>query len=119
MTIKIKGTGITLTPEITEYLDKRLEAVQKFLPKDSETFIADVELGRTTKHHQTGDIFRAEITIHKGKETFRAVSEASDLFAAIDDLKNEITRELSSFKKKKLSLLRRGGQKIKRIIRRS
>lgn len=117
MTLNLKGTGITLTPEIRDYLDKRLQSVCKFLPEDGEGFMADVELGRTTNHHQTGEIFRAEINVYLGNKSFRAVSERPDLYSAIDDMKDEIGRELGSYKEKKLSLLRRSGQKIKKMLR--
>ena len=117
MKLNLKGTNITLTPEITDYLDKRLQSVRKFLPEEGKAFMADVELGRTTNHHQTGEIFRAEINIYMGNKSFRAVAEREDLYAAIDHMKDEITRELGSHKEKRLSLVRRSGQKIKNMIR--
>lgn len=117
MTIHLKGANLTITPEILHYLDKRLESVQKFLPKDGEAFVVSIELGKTTNRHQTGDIFRAEITVYIGKKSFRAVSERQDLYSAIDDMKDEITRELGSYKEKRISLIRRGGQKIKNLLR--
>ena len=116
MKINLKGTNIELTPSISEYLDKRLEGVEKFIPEE-KTYIADVELGKTTNHHQAGDIFRAEINIHIGSRSFRAVSEQQDLYSAIDDMKSEITRELGVDKDRKISFLRRGGQKLKNFIR--
>ncbi len=118
MTINLKGTGVQLTPEISNYLHKRLLGIEKFLPKEKDTFIVDVELGRTTNHHHTGDIFRAEINIHIGGKTFRAVSEWQDLHSAIDSMKDQIARELSSHKEKRQSLLRRSGQKVKNLLRR-
>ncbi|MSU55377.1 MAG: ribosome-associated translation inhibitor RaiA [Candidatus Taylorbacteria bacterium] len=117
MTINLKGTNISITSEISNYLNKRLEGIEKFLPTENQSFIADVELAKTTNHHKAGDIFRAEINIHIAGKSFRAVSEQEDLFRAIDDMKDEVARELSSNKKKKLSLIRKGGQKIKNIIR--
>lgn len=117
MKINLKSTNLAVTPEISDYLDKRLEAAEKFLPKDYGACMADVELGRTTRHHQTGDIFRAEVNILIGKKSFRAVSENQDLFSAIDAVKDEITRALGADKGKRISLLRRGGQKIKNALR--
>jgi len=118
MKINLKGTGVEVTPEITAYLYKRLEGIEKFLPDEGRALIADVELARTTRHHQTGDIFRAEINLLMGSRSFRAVAEEMDLHSAIDRMKDEITRELSSYKEKKISYLRRGGQKLKQLIRR-
>ena len=117
MIFNLKGTDVELTSQIREYLDKRLQSVEKFLPEGDGSFTADIELGRTTRHHQTGDVFRAEINVNLGKKMFRAVSEGSDLFKAIDDMRDEIVRELSSRKEKHISILRRGGQKIKNLLR--
>lgn len=118
MTINIKGTNMALSPEISTYLNKRLDGLEKFLPKEESDFITDVELGKSSNRHHTGDIFRAEINIHVGGKAFRAVSKGQDLYLAIDRMKDEIARELSSHKEKRLSLLRRSGQKIKNLIRR-
>lgn len=47
----------------------------------------------------------------------RAVSEMDELFASIDMAKDEMVRELESNKDKKISLVRRGGVKIKNLIK--
>src|SRR3989338_5921034 len=117
MKINIKGTNFKITPEVTNYLEKRIIGIEKFLPKDERAFVIDVELGKTTEHHHAGDIFKAEININFEGQTFRAVSIMPDLYSAIDDMKTEINRELGSFKEKKISLLRRGGQRIKNLLR--
>lgn len=117
MVLNLKGTDITVTPAITDYLNKRLDGIQKFLPSETDAFVANVELGKTTAHHQTGDVFRAEITLHMSGRSFRAVSERGDLYSAIDEMKDEITRELSSYKEKRLSLIRRSGARLKNFLR--
>lgn len=117
MKFNLKATNVTLNDDIRSYLEKRLQSLAKLIDIDDPAVIIDVELGRTTRHHQSGDIFFAEINIHKGKDTFRAVSDRSDLHSAIDDMHDEIARELASRKGKKLSLARRGGQVAKAILR--
>ena len=117
MTINIKGTGISVTPEISDYLHKRLEGIDKFLPQKDGGCMVDVELGRSTNHHHTGDVCRAEINVHIGGKIFRAVSEQQDLYSAIDEIKDALTRELASYKEKRLSLIRRSGLKLKNFIR--
>lgn len=115
MTTNLKGKNIELTADIRNYLDRRLDGIGKFVP-EGEAVVADVELARVTKH-QTGDVFLAEINIQVNGRIFNAKSERSELFEAIDNIKDEIIRELVSYKKKRLSLLKRGGQKIKNLIR--
>lgn len=117
MRTNIKATDLALTPDISEYLEKRLAAIEKFMAYASEPAIIDVEIGRTTRHHQSGDIYRAEINIHRGQRSFRAVQEAQDLHAAIDAAKDKMMEELRSSKEKRVSALRRGGQRVKSFIK--
>lgn len=117
MKFNLKATNVTLNDDIRSYLEKRLQSLAKLINIEDPAVIVDVELGRTTKHHQSGDIFFAEINIHHGKEAFRAVSNRPDLNSAIDDMHDEIARELASRKGKKLSLARRSGQVAKAILK--
>ncbi len=118
MKMNIKGTNVELTEDVRAYLDKRLTGLKKFLGEAGESGIAYVELGRTTQHHHTGNIFRAELTLESGGKSFRAVCEREDLRSAVDGMRDELFRELSSHKKKNISLLRRSGQRVKDFIRR-
>jgi ribosomal subunit interface protein len=76
-----------------------------------------VEIGKTTGHHKTGDLFKSEITLHIGGKVFRASAEKEDLYSAIDVVTEEVAEELRSFKNKRKSLIRRGASKIKSIIK--
>ena len=115
MNIMIKATNIELTPVIKEYVEKRMEAISKFLP-DSDTVVR-VEVGKTTNHHKHGDFFKAEIDIMLGGYKFFAVSVKEDLYAAIDDAKEEIVRELTHSKDKEEGLFRRGARSIKKLMK--
>ncbi|MDE1974932.1 MAG: ribosome-associated translation inhibitor RaiA [Patescibacteria group bacterium] len=116
MNINIKTSGITLTPAITEYANKRLTKLEKLLGGDP-SYMIDLELGKTSGHHQKGDIFRAEIHIvGKGKDLY-AAEEDSDLYAAIDAMKDEIVREVRASKGKRLSLVRRSGARVKAMVK--
>jgi ribosomal subunit interface protein len=114
----IKTTNIFLTPAITDYVDKRLLHLDKFIsPEDRETVMCYADIGKTTKHHKSGDVFKAEFTIHIGGKTLRAVSEKDDLYAAIDAVNDEMANEIKSFKNKRMSLIKRGRAKIKSILK--
>ena len=116
MNTKIKATGITLTPAISEYADKRLTKISKILGGDP-SFICDVELAKTTEHHRNGDIFRAEVHIvGKGKDIY-ASAEDQDLYAAIDAMRDEVIREIRASKGKRLSFIRSGGAQVKAMMR--
>jgi ribosomal subunit interface protein len=110
MSITIKTTLIELTPALSDYAEKRLGSITKYT---EGTPLIAVEIGKTTMHHRNGDIFRAEVNITTalGKQ-YRAVSEKTDLYEAIDDVRTEIIGELKAGKSKSQTLFRRGAQKI-------
>ena len=115
MNINITSRNIELTPTLRDYVEKRLGSISKFVHGEPSI---NVEIGKTTEHHKQGDIFQAEVNVITplGKQ-YRAVSEKSDIYEAIDDIRNEIVRELTHDKEKKMTLFRRGAQKIKNLIK--
>ncbi|MDO8593922.1 MAG: HPF/RaiA family ribosome-associated protein [bacterium] len=117
MGFNIKATNISLDDVVRAYLDKRLATLDKLIDWKDPAVMTDIELGRTSKHHQNGDVFFAEITIHHGKETYRAVSERPDIQSAIDTMRDAIAGELSARKGKAISLSRRGGQLAKAFLK--
>ncbi len=117
MHYNIKSTDFDMTPEISKYLDDKLTTIEKYLDKDDESIKCDVEIGKTTDHHKTGNVYRAEINVSVGKKMFRAVAEEESIYAAIDIVKDEITKRLKRQKGKNFALLKRGGEKMKNLLR--
>ncbi len=116
MNINIKTTTISLTPAISDYVEKRLRPMESFLAGDT-TAQCDIELAKTTNHHKQGDIFKAEIHIVGKDMNIYASVEKEDLYVAIDLVKDEVMRKLISTKDKKQSMIRKGGAKVKNIIK--
>jgi len=101
MQTNIKATGIIITPAVSDYLDEKLSALKKLIDVNDDTVKIQVEIGKTTKHHQSGDdLFRAEINIEIGGDYLRAEAEMSDLFPAIDIMKDKILDKLRERKEK-------------------
>jgi putative sigma-54 modulation protein len=115
MNINITAKTIELTPALKDYAEKRFGGISKFIQGEPSV---SVEIGKTTQHHKQGEVFIAEINVVTplGKQ-YRAVSEKSDIYEAIDDARNEIVRELTRDKEKKMTLFRRGAQRIKNLIK--
>lgn len=116
MNTNIKTTNVTLTSAISDYTKKRLEKVAVLLERDPSVQ-CDVELGKVSDHHQKGDIFRAEIHIVGSAKNVYASAEKSDLYSAIDFVRDEILRELRAGKGKKVSLVRRSGIRVKNMLK--
>lgn len=118
MNIKIRSKNFELTPAIEEYINRKLSPLEKFLG-GSENILCEVEIGKTTEHHKSGDIFRTEVNLTEGNEArqFYAVAEKSDLYASIDEVRDQAEREIVSNKTKKETVLRRSAVKLKNIIK--
>lgn len=118
MKINIKSTNLAVSPDINTYLNEKLKSVIKLIDQNDETAMFNIELGRTTRHHQTGDIFRAEINLYSQGGNNRAVSESSDIFSAIDLVKDQMLNELRGVKGKRLHFIRKSGRRVKEWLRR-
>lgn len=117
MNKNIKATNIEITPAISDYLDKRISAFDRFIPTDDTSAMCQIEVGKTTKHHKSGDFFKAEVNLRVSGKNFYAVSEKEDLYAAIDEVKDEIVYQMTSEKDKSMTLMRKGALKFKNMIR--
>lgn len=117
MNINTKATNVELTPAIHNYLNKKIATFDKLINKNDESAALNVVLAKITRHHQKGDIFKAEMNLHISGKVLQASSEEQDIFAAIDLAKDEMMRELKSHKDKRIGILKRGGAKVKQIIK--
>ncbi len=115
MKTNIKATNIELTSAINDYVNKRLQALEKFT-KDKE-IVAYVEVGKTTKHHKEGEIFKAEFNLEISGVKFYSVSEKEDLYQAIDDAKEEVVHQIKNDKKRKQTLYKRGASSVKKMLK--
>lgn len=115
MEIIFKSKNFSLTPSIENYVQKKIQTLEKFLKRFNEEIIKfEVEVGRTTYHHQSGDIFRAEINLSIGGQLLRAESKQADLFAAVDETRDNLEEEIKRLKTKRATIFRRGARSIKK-----
>lgn len=116
MKVNIKTTGIGLTPAIFSYIEKKILPLEKFIEKGADV-TAFVEVGKNTKHHKSGDVFRAEVhLIGSGLDVY-AVTETGDLYASIDTVKDEISHNILQLKGKRQTLARKGAEMMKNAMK--
>jgi putative sigma-54 modulation protein len=113
MKINFKTMGIELTPALELYATDKLRTLEKFFQSSEEEPMVEVEIGKITKHHKLGDLFRAEINLTFQGKLIRVEQTESDLYAAIDIAKDDLAERLVALAKKKNTLLRRGGRVVK------
>lgn len=121
MQINIVDTSnLELTDPLRSYAEQKLQKLStKYVDPNDESAQCDVELSKTTEHHKEGAIYRAEFNVHiSGKDLF-AASEQEDIYAAVDDAAAKLAKQFTSHRGKRETLLRKGGKKLKQMLRRS
>ena len=96
MQIKITGKELKVTEAINDYVEKKLDRIDKYF-EDAE---ADVTL-KTEKNEQT-----AEICIIANGEKYRAVTEDKDMYASIDKDIDILEGQIRKAKTKKDKMMR-------------
>lgn len=113
----VKGTNLELTPAIDAAVEKLALTLDRYVDPTDTSALIEVEVARTTNHHRSGDVFRAEANFHSRIGSLRAEAEKEDLYAAIASVKDEIVESLRSKKSKKIDFVRRSGLKLKNMLK--
>jgi len=130
MKIVIKATNLELNRELKDYIEEKINSLEKFAKIfESEKYYNHfftkgkprvevwLEIGKTTLHHQKGDIFRAEAQMRLPGKSLRAESERDDLKLAITEVKDELQRELKQYKGKAKAVTKRKARVFKKLLR--
>ena len=96
MKVKIIGKELKITEAINDYVEKKLDRIDKYF-EDAE---ADVTL-KTEKNEQT-----AEICVIANGEKYRAVTEDKDMYASIDKDIDILEGQIRKAKTKKEKMYR-------------
>ncbi len=116
--INIKGRNIKLTEAVEDYARKKISSLEKHITNDPEAGIfVQVELGKEVRDQMSGDIFVAAMDLDIAGEVHHVEVEQGDLYAAIDEMKDEMIRVVRGSRDKKRDMFRRGSLKIKEMIR--
>jgi ribosomal subunit interface protein len=114
MNYNIKGTGLSVTQELRDYVEKKLAQEEKFLGRDSTAHL-DIEL--QFAEGERGKKYRAEFTLGAHGELYRAQARGDSMHEAIDIAINDLTRSLTQAKKKRIRVLRHSAARVKDFLR--
>ncbi len=112
----IKTTLYEQTPEIIEYLEKRMQTLEKYLPDGETAIVCDVELEKLTEQ-QNGSVYRTEVNLKIGGTLLRAEATGETMEEAIDRVKQDMKTKLVRTQGKRMSLIRRGAKRLKDMMR--
>ncbi|MBU4375173.1 ribosome-associated translation inhibitor RaiA [Patescibacteria group bacterium] len=106
MNINIKATNIELTPKIKDYVQEKMDMLEKYLGS-VDVINAKFEVELTTLHHNKGEIYRAEANLDVPGSLLRVEKTEKDLFKAIDKVKDHLTRSIKRYKEKRIDKKRK------------
>jgi len=116
----IKTKDIDLTPDISSQIHDKLGAIEKFLvPQEGQTILAEVDIARRQKKKRKGDVYRAEVNVSLAGMMYRAVTKGESITAALDELKDEISKVVRRDQGKQNTQLRSGQRLLKKLFRRN
>lgn len=112
----INTQDIELTQEIRDYLQKKVDSLDKFVPKGETAVNCDVELAKTNDYDSKGQIYYAEINLEIAGNKYRATNYERSLHSAIDRIKEEVSTELRKGKSKRDDEKKKKGAKLKEVM---
>ncbi len=114
-TIKYKATNTVLQNHLQELVEEKFKTLDKYI--GSETDVScEVEFEKEAPH-QNGDVYRFEANLWLKGKLYRAEATESNFEKAIAHVRSELDTELLRSHKKGESMIRRGGRKVKEMLR--
>ncbi len=120
MNINLQAKNVVLNDSIRDYVLKKVTNLGRLLEKMEERggeVNINFEIGRNTNHHRAGEVFYANCSINIDGEKYYLSSDANDINGAVDDVKENLFREISKNKNRKRVLFHRGARKIKNMMK--
>lgn len=114
-TINFKATNTEIDSRLETLLETKFQSLQKFIGDETDV-LCEVEFAKET-NHQSGRFFRVEANLTVAGKLYRAEATEHSFEEAVDEVRDELDKELRRANKKHDTLVRRGGQAIKRMMR--
>lgn len=98
MLIKVEPKNIKLDEALIVWVEKKIGSLERFLKRIDPVLVeARVEIGRPSKHHRKGLVWYAEANLKVSRKLLRAESTAKDLRTAINQVKDELQRQIKKY----------------------
>ena len=102
MNIAIQGVRLTLTESLEEYVNRRFATLDRLVGKfeSRQDLTLRVDIARSTRHHQKGDVFLVGISLRIGRTTLRVEQAGDDVRQAIDDAQKRFKKIVEDHKER-------------------
>jgi ribosomal subunit interface protein len=115
--LTIQTIGVEPTQALSEYAEKRFSGIEKYLGGKGSIESVTLVLAKTTNHHRQGSIYRAEVTVMADGKKFFTEAEQGNLYAAIDEVREEIAHAITADRNRYRTLLIRGARSVKKMLK--
>jgi len=96
MQLIIKGKGIEVSDSLREYVEKKIGTLDRYLPDLDEARVElSAQSARNSSHRQV-----VQVTMRNNGTILRAEQRDSDMFAAIDGVRDKLQRQIKRFKER-------------------
>lgn len=120
MKINLQGKNIELTPAIKDYVIRKVTNLEKLLfniEKGGGEALIHFEVGKSTKHHKSGDVFHSDCLVKISGEEYYSSADGEDLYQTIDEVKETLFNEIDKEKDHKQTIFRRGARSVKKMLK--
>lgn len=113
--ITFKHTNIDSDESLQSLVEKKFHSLDRYVGTETDVK-CDVEFEKT-HGKQTSQTYRVEANFWLAGVMYRAEAKDESFEKAIDEVRSELDKEMRRAHKKRNSLLKRGGRKIKQMMR--
>ena len=114
-TINYKATNTELDERLQTLMDQKLSTLQKFIGDETDVK-CQVEFEKVAPK-QNGLVYRVEANLYLKGKLYRAEATEISFEAAIEEVRSELDKELRRAGDKRDTLVKRGGRRIKEMLR--
>lgn len=101
MKIKIRAKKIELTQEIKDYIQEKMDMVEKYFG-DTQVLNCDVEIDMTVGGQNSGQIYRAEVNLQVPGKLLRVEKTEKEILKAVDKVKDHLEIIIKKYKEKRV-----------------
>lgn len=117
MNIAIKSTGHELTSDVRTLLEEKFAAIERLTSASVAPAQLSCEIEQSIAVERAGAKYRAEGNLSVDGKVLRAEAEGVTLEEAVDQVRDDLVRQLNDGRGRRRELVRRGGAAIKRMLR--
>lgn len=102
-----------LTEAIVSAVEKKLRTLEELLSTVGAPHELRVDAGKSTRHHNKGEVFKATADLKIPGRVIRAEATSEDLYSAIDEVRDKLRNEILKATKSRIDEKRSGAREAK------